>query len=100
MASSYYVRDVPANLDSNVNNKIARELWYMTLEHPSTRVMKSLPFVDSYFDVFDKSCDECHQAEQTGNSFAISKHKGKGHLELIHFDLGIPYRTPSSCGAH
>jgi transposase InsO family protein len=42
----------------------------------------------------------CHQAKQTRNVFPLSNNKYDFPLDMVHYDIRGPYKTPSTSGAH
>ncbi|KAG7567306.1 Reverse transcriptase RNA-dependent DNA polymerase [Arabidopsis thaliana x Arabidopsis arenosa] len=77
------------------------QLWHCRFGHPSSKVLKLLPFSDSTTHDFDsKTCEICIKAKQTRESFPLSNNKTSFPFEMVHCDLWGPYRTTSICGSN
>ena len=83
-----------------VDNPNSLDLWHKRLGHPSLKITKLLPLIDSrQIGALDDHCNVCLRAKQTRNKFPLSENKASDMFELIHCDLRGPYRTLSFCGA-
>ena len=71
------------------------ELWHRRMGHPSEKVVKLLPTVNSK----DKGFEVCMRAKHPRDRFPSSDNKASRIFEKIHCDLWGPYRHVSSCGA-
>ena len=98
----YYLQRQQRIKAHKVDGMGSLDLWHARLGHPSLKVTKLISAIAIRKDsgVLNKSCDICHRAKQTRNSFPLSENKASDLFELIHCDLWGPYRSASSCGAH
>lgn len=83
----YYLCDALKKQALSVN--VSSEVWHQRMGHPSDKVVRSLPFIDSRH-VMSKACDVCHKSKQTRDSFPVSEKKTT-RFELIHCNLWGPY---------
>lgn len=69
------------------------------MEHPSEKVVKSLPTVSNLRGSLNKACDVCFRATQSRDKFPLSSNKASRIFEKVHYDLWRAYKHASSCGA-
>ena len=85
----YYYRGQQQILAHKVNRVGSIDLWHARLGHPSHKVIKWIPGVDTRKDsaVLNKLCDICHCAKHTRNSLPLSENSASNLFEMIHCDL-------------
>ncbi|KAH9656136.1 retrovirus-related pol polyprotein from transposon RE1 [Citrus sinensis] len=97
----YYFREIESTRALQTVAKGTVDLWHQRLGHPSEKVIKLLPMVDTTKNkAYPKNCDVVLRAKQCRNEFISSNNKASAVLEMIHCDLWGPYRTPTFCGAY
>ena len=97
----YYFKGIPRIHAMKINDTASLDLWHQRLGHPSLRITKLVPEVNSSNcgSSLNNICDVCQRAKQRRDKFSVSDNKTSGIFELVHCDLWGPYRTVSSCGA-
>ncbi|GKA29531.1 ribonuclease H-like domain-containing protein [Tanacetum coccineum] len=89
------------NVDVNCNSVFvchaSCELWHCRLGHPADPVMTILGKHLGFSKTNHLSpCDICHKAKQVREPFPLSDHKTTSVGDIIHCEVGGPYRLPSS----
>lgn len=87
----YYFRDISKLHALSVELISNPELWHQRLGHPSNKVVRSLPFIDSNNSILNKACGVCHPAKKHRHKFPISDSRASFPFEIIHCDLWGKY---------
>ena len=98
----YYFKHNPAQRVNAVNTSC---IWHRYLgRHHLSEVLSLLPSSLGIDFEMNKSrdnfCDICYRVKQTRNPFPISRSIARDIFDLIHSDIWVLYRVPSTYGAN
>ena len=71
----YYFHDFSRIVALNIDEVSSSDPWHQRLDHPSSKVMRTLSFLVKSCSFSSKACDICHQAKQTRDKFSSSDSK-------------------------
>lgn len=84
----------PSNLShANIADHTTSSLWQNRLGHPSSHVLKqikSLPLLNK--DTMEHQCSVCPLSKHHALSFPSSTSFSSAKFQLVHIDVGVPYK--------
>ncbi|KAL4387508.1 hypothetical protein GQ457_09G027200 [Hibiscus cannabinus] len=82
----YYFHTMTTTTAMKMSGQSTFDMWHKRLGHLSSKVVELIPNVglNKNSNLWNKTCEVCHRAKQTRDSFPVSRDKSSDIFQLIH----------------